>query len=154
MKSIKFKARARGGAAKNDDVAEDTALVKKLVKPGAMKSHEIEGRAAGGRLDHAPRHGKGGKHPAVNITIANIKPDGPGPGGPPMAGPMPSPAMRPPMPMPQGGPPMPPPGAGPMPMHKDGGRVGRMNGGGLPKINKHAGGGSGEGRLEKIGKMK
>ncbi len=113
--------RARGGRAEHGDEREDAALVKHMVKPGALQ------RARGGRA------GKKG-HTTVNISVGHPAAQG-GP-MPPIAAPMPPPSAGPPMGAvpPMGGspgapmlprPPMAPPGGmPPVPMRAKGGRVG------------------------------
>lgn len=121
--------RASGGRIKHSDEAEDKALVKSMVKPGAMK---MDGKASKARLDrpHRASGGRVGKG-KTNVTINVI---GGGDKGsatpsliPPMAGAAPPiPLPKPPMP-PGGSIPMPPPGGPPMPpgpMRASGGRVG------------------------------
>jgi hypothetical protein len=77
----------RGGVAKHDDTAEDTKLIKKLVKPSAMKDHPASCRCAkcgGGRAGHkhggAPKHHKkhradGGINWSANETKPNLPPE-------------------------------------------------------------------------------
>ena len=76
-------ARRRGGAAKHDDTAEDTKLIKKLVKPEAMKEHPKSCRCAkcsGGRMGRAD----GGKTPPINWSEnEDIKPQTPPPSSKP-----------------------------------------------------------------------
>jgi len=73
----------RGGAAKHDDTAEDTKLIKKLVKPSAMKGHPKSCRCAkcsGGRMGRAD----GGKTPPINWSEnEDIKPQTPPPSSKP-----------------------------------------------------------------------
>jgi hypothetical protein len=110
---------ASGGAV-HDDEAEDRALIRKSVKPSALR---MEGGGTKSRADRRARGGrtskKGGK------TVVNVITGGPHPapapmmpppaGPPPMAGAPPMMPPRPPMMPPQGGPPMPP--------RSDGGRA-------------------------------
>ena len=118
---------ASGGAVHSDE-AEDKALVKKMVKPKALKmeggkvKHRADrpGRAHGGRMNK--KHGT-----TVNVINAghpSMPPPMAGVGAPPaMAAPPVAPAMppHPPMAPPMAGPPgMPPPM---MPPRKSGGRV-------------------------------
>lgn len=114
-----LKGYASGGAV-HDDEREDKALVKKMVKPSAMKAH---GGAVKHRADKRARGGRTNKK-GTNVTVV-VAPQGGGahpmpvpvPGGAP---PMPP---RPPM-APPGAPPM---GAGPMgapnPIRRAGGRT-------------------------------
>ena len=169
---------AKGGAA-HPDVAEDKALIRKMVKPSARTGkaeggesgrslyvrqgypHEVPG-ADGGRT--AKKRGGALGKGKTNIHI-NVMPHGGAgqlPVMPPMGGPMvPPPPPRPQMP-PMGGMPMGAPmGGGPPPMPPMGaGRpgmppIGRKNGGKIPAGMKtrhvidNAAGG-GLGRLEKI----
>ena len=56
----------KGGTAKHDDTAEDTKLIKKLVKPAAMKGHAkgCACKACGGSMGRA----EGGKIPPINYS--------------------------------------------------------------------------------------
>ena len=56
----------RGGTAKHDDTAQDTKLIKKLVKPSAMKGHAkgCTCKACGGSMSLA----EGGKIPPINYS--------------------------------------------------------------------------------------
>jgi hypothetical protein len=136
--------RAAGGHV-HSDAKQDIALIKREVKPDALK------RAAGGSVKH--------KKPHTQINIA-VAPHGdgpvPAPGGVGAAAPAPLPRPAP-QPIPAGGPnigalpggrPM-PTAPGPMgPMGaKHGGKVARAAGG---KVHMTAGAANGEGRLEKI----
>lgn len=122
---------ARGyatGGAVHDDVAADTKLVKKMVKPAALK---MEGGVAKARADRPgrARGGRSPKHKGNNVNVI-IAPQGGVPPSPAagVAGPIPPtqqarPAMPPPIPGPPpgvGGP-MPPPGL--MPPRASGGRA-------------------------------
>lgn len=116
------------------DVTEDKALVKKMVKPGALKMH-------GGKVKHrADKRARGGrtKHKGTTVNIINASHPNAAPGlsppmmpRPPMAPPVAPPAAAAPPMMPPGGAPgMPPMGARPpmmpppgMPMRARGGSV-------------------------------
>lgn len=121
-----LKGYAAGGAVSHDDEAEDKALVKKLVKPRAMK---MDGGAVKHRADRRARGGRTSKK-GTNVTVV-VAPQGGGAGAHPMPMPVPAGAApmppRPPMP-PPGGPPPGAPGIGPgmppgMPMRAKGGRI-------------------------------
>ena len=109
------KCRAHGGRAEHSDVKEDEALIKKEVKPEALKhkAHKADGGPimGGSKMPSLGRHrrpglGKGRGKTNVNVIMAG-KPGGDsGPGAgpmPPLAGGMPLPPPRP------AGPPMMPP---------------------------------------------
>jgi hypothetical protein len=107
--------RKAGGRVGHGDEAEDKALVRHMVKPGALKS---DGHKTKHRQDKVKR-AKGGrtnKHKGTNVNVI-VAPSGGhqnGPMPPPAAAAMPA-AMppRPPMPMaPPGGAAVPPPGLG------------------------------------------
>ena len=147
----------KGGMAKHEDVAEDKALIRKMVKPAARTA-----KFGGGALSDG--HKKGGKGKTnINILInPGSKPDAMGagaPGMPPGLPPKPTGGVPVPMGMPPAGgaPPMgmPMPGpAGPAgPAGMPGGMppMGRKAGGKVYKSYKDldAGAGSGLGRLEK-----
>jgi hypothetical protein len=114
----------KGGAAKHDDASEDKAMIKKMIRPSALKRAAKCGggamgsgdRPEGGRLPRKSggRAGKGKGKTNINIIIgAQEKPQG----GPPM--PMPPPGGRPPgipVAVPPAGAGGPPQGAAPMPM--------------------------------------
>ncbi len=109
--------RKAGGRVEHEDAAEDAAMVRHMVKPGALKGHKAKHRqdkvkrAKGGRTN---------KHKGTNVNVI-VAPGGghgaaaPMPASPPAAAAPPAMPPRPPMPMagpPPGGPPMPPPGLG------------------------------------------
>jgi hypothetical protein len=144
----------KGGAAKHEDVAEDKALIKKMVKAEARTA-----KFGGGALSGAPKKGGKGKT-NINIMINPGKPDDQMGGMPPMPpGLPPRPAGG--IPVPMG---MPPAGAAapmPMPMPMPG-PAGPAGPAGLPAMGRKAGGkvyksykdmdagaGGGLGRLEK-----
>lgn len=127
---------ASGGGVHHSDEAEDEALIRKEVKPSALKHHHADGKKAHHRADrphraHGGRVKKNSKGTVVNINVAPQAAQAPHPmpvpvpaGGPPAGGP------------PPGGPPGMPPGAGapppgmpprppgpPMPMRASGGRI-------------------------------
>lgn len=107
--------RARGGKVEHADEAEDKAIVKHMVKPGALKAHGGKVKAHPGKAHRAKggrvKHGKGKTVVNVNVAPQQSQPHPmpvPVPGGPPpgaAAGPPPMPPR----------PPMPAPGAGPVP---------------------------------------
>jgi len=107
---------ARGGSVHSDE-AEDKALIKKEVKPSALKADgkkpkaraDKVGRAKGGRV-------KKGAKTNVNVIVA------PGHSPPQMAGAGPSPLPTPAAPPPLAPPPRPGGGAN-IPMRKKGGRI-------------------------------
>lgn len=115
---------ASGGRVHSDE-AEDKAMVKHMVKPGALKAHggKVKHRADRPHRAHGGKVGKG-KGTNVNVIIA---PQG-GPAMPPpgLGGLPPGVPPRPPMPAPgPAGPPMAGPGpmGPPMPPHASGGRA-------------------------------
>ena len=162
----------RGGKAEHSDEAADRKLVKKMVKPVALRSKHKEGGkvfsgegypfkvpgATGGRTAHASG-GKAGKG-KMNVNII-IGAGGQNPQGqPPMAKPMLPPGGGPIPPMgmgpgaggpPPGGPGAPPPGMMPPPGAGGPPPMGRKHGGRTYRSYKDmdAGAGSGEGRMEK-----
>ena len=118
------KCRAHGGRAEHPDVKEDEALIKKEVKPAALKhpAHKADGGPimGGSKMPSLGRHrrpgsGKGKGKTNVNVIMANSKPGGdagPGAGSlPPVGGP----SMPPPRPAMPSIPPRPPVGAAPGP---------------------------------------
>lgn len=134
----------RGGMV-HDDVAEDKAMVRKMVKPEALT-----GKKCGGSADRVARKdgGRAKGKTNINIVISAGKPDAP------VAPPVPmGAAAPPPMPMPPPMPPRPPvppmgggaPMGGPPPMPM----MARKNGGKVAPKMKY-GARSGMGRLEKI----
>ena len=163
----------KGGTAKHDDVKQDMALIKKMVKPSARTARKegggvftgpgypgkIPGVVPGGREARATGGKTKGKT-NINIIVAAGKPAGEQDMMNPMGGPTRPPglpvAVPPPQgaaPMPAGMPmPMPPapapgPAAGPMPMPRKSG--GRLTAKASSYKDMTAGSGGGEGRLQK-----
>lgn len=140
----------KGGMAKHEDVAEDKALIKKMVKAEARTA-----KFGGGGLS-APKKGSKGKT-NINIVInPGAKPDdqmGGMPGMPPGLPPRPAGGIPVPMGMPPAGAaaPMPMPMPAPAPMGGGMPPMGRKAGGKVYKSYKDmdAGAGGGMGRLEK-----
>jgi hypothetical protein len=144
----------KGGMAKHEDVAEDKALIKKMVKAEARTA-----KFGGGGLSAPKKGGKGKTN--INIVInPGAKPDdqmGGMPGMPPGLPPRPAGGIPVPMGMPPAG------GAAPMPMPMPmPGPAGPAGPAGLPAMGRKAGGkvyksykdldagaGGGMGRLEK-----
>ena len=143
----------KGGMAKHEDVAEDKALIKKMVKAEARTAKF--GGGALSDLNMGPAKASGGKAKGktnINIVI-NPNAGQPPAGGPPGMPPMPP---RPPggVPVPMGPPPGAPPagaGAPPMPPPPPAPPMARKAGGKVYKTYKDmdAGSGGGMGRLEK-----
>lgn len=127
------KCRAHGGRAEHSDIKEDEALIKKEVKPEALKhkTHKADGGPimGGSKMPSLGRHRRGG--PGKGKTNVNVIMAGkPGGDAGPGAGPMPpigGPAMPPPRPAMPPMPPRPPvgmaPGAGPAGPMKRGGEA-------------------------------
>jgi len=143
----------KGGMAKHEDVAEDKALIKKMVKAEA-RTAKFGGGALSG-LNMGPAKASGGPAKGKGKTNINIVIN-PGAGQPP--GGMPPMPPKPPggVPVPMGPPPgAPPAGAGappmPMPPPPPAPPMARKAGGKVYKTYKDldAGSGSGLGRLEK-----
>ena len=146
----------KGGMAKHEDVAEDKALIKKMVKAEARTAKFGGGALSGLNMGDAKASGgsaKGKGKTNINIVInpnAGQPPAGGPPGMPPMP-PRPPGGVPVPMGMPPGG--APPAGAPPMPMPPapPAPPMARKAGGKVYKTYKDmdAGAGGGMGRLEK-----
>lgn len=149
-----LKGHMRGGHAKHEDVAEDKALIKKMIKE---HEHKVHGMKKGGRLDKYARGGAAKKKHGTQVNIAVVAPHGRSPSSESAA---PAPGGI--LPPPGGGLPMPPPGGAGLPPGLPPGmppgmapRPGMMNRGGTVKPAKmkkgHYTGGaeSGVGRKEK-----
>jgi hypothetical protein len=146
----------KGGMAKHEDVAEDKALIKKMVKAEARTAKFGGGALSGLNMGDAKASGgsaKGKGKTNINIVInpnAGQPPAGGPPGMPPMP-PRPPGGVPVPMSMPPGG--APPAGAPPMPMPPapPAPPMARKAGGKVYKTYKDmdAGAGGGMGRLEK-----
>ena len=157
----------KGGKAEHPDVAEDKALIRKMVKPEARTGkkkggnvfsgenypHKVPGVVPGSRM--ARKHG--GKAGKTHIVINMGHPDM---GGAPVAPPTGAMPPRPPMPAPAPQPAAPAPAAPPMGNAPMGGApaglppqlaalMGRKSGGRTMHVIEHAAGG-GLGRKEKI----
>jgi hypothetical protein len=146
-------AQRKSGGRAHSDVAEDKKLVRKMVKPKALRAAKKVGGALSAALTGGTRPvgdriaRKGGGKTNINIIIgAGKKDDKPPmpPMPPPGAPPMPPPGM---MKPPMGPPGMPPPGAGGPPPMPPPGPMPRKNGG--RTIHMENGSGGGAGRLEK-----
>ena len=145
----------KGGMAKHEDVAEDKALIKKMVKAEARTAKFGGGALSGLNMGDAKASGgsaKGKGKTNINIVI------NPNAGQPPAGGPPPGMPPKPPggVPVPMGPPPgAPPAGAGappmPMPPPPPAPPMARKAGGKVYKTYKDmdAGAGGGMGRLEK-----
>lgn len=143
LKGIRM-GRKSGGKAEHPDVAEDRALVKKMVKKTALTGNKKGGRVerkAGGRTK--------GKTDINIVIAAGHKPPMQGMPPIPPAGAMPPPP-------PPAMPPVaaPPPAAPPMPMPPNPAAMERKAGGRISKVassykDMEAGSGTGEGRLQK-----
>lgn len=117
---------ARSGYGKHPDAPQDRALVREMVKPAALK------RARGGHVKEA-------KKSQVNILIAPQSHDDPG--RPPVDPRMMAAAVGPRAPI------------APHPMAPPGGMAAPMGPGGMKRgggVKMNAGGGSAEGRIEKV----